>query len=378
MERLLLKFLNFFLPIEVKIDGVAEAGSYRAIGFVGNAKNVNFGMLLAFFLLEPDGVGRNLHREVHARGVSRLVKKRKSHGGGNIASLRSVGAALKILLDGFAGEWIHRAYVAIATARTNDGSAAVDLHLECVAAAFWRDRWCVSENVVLGLFASNFLESSEQVVRVDNDEPTRTLGQLIKDLLVGRSARRELRDDLPRLIVRVVEVVGIIHTRTTSATAAAASTATSAAATLAASSATPASLTAPTSTTANPPSSTARMTPTSATAPASVLYPKETRMTARRFSRGVLVKVYGMDMARAHVERDPNSSTGCGAHRRRTPDHQSTNIDRIDCDVLSVAGIDHGGQLGLDFGRRSEAGSQKDQALAPGDIGEILCHRPQR
>ena len=104
VERLLAKFFDFFLAIEIEHNVVAEARGDRTILLIGDSEYVHLRVLLAVLLVESKGSGRNFHGEVHARLVGRRVKERRGHGHSKAAGLRSVGPALQFLLHRLAGE----------------------------------------------------------------------------------------------------------------------------------------------------------------------------------------------------------------------------------------------------------------------------------
>src|SRR5580704_2045478 len=60
----------------------------------------------------------------------------------------------------------------------------------------------IAENVILGLIIGDPLQATQQIVGINDDKAARSLGQFVKDLLVGSNIRI-LGNDLPGLIVLI-------------------------------------------------------------------------------------------------------------------------------------------------------------------------------
>src|SRR5260370_16617045 len=109
--------------------------------------------------------------------------------------------------------------IAIYATRAHIHPAAVQLHLQRVAAAVRRFGGQVAHDRKLTVLAANALEPTEQVIGVEDGKAARPLGERRQNLLVGGHRRRQLRNKRPRLIVGIVQgiVVGIAGVRATAA-----------------------------------------------------------------------------------------------------------------------------------------------------------------
>jgi hypothetical protein len=59
---------------EIQVDGIAESRSDRSIGPVGDAQYIQIRVILSFVFVELQRIRRNLHRQIHARGIRRGVE----------------------------------------------------------------------------------------------------------------------------------------------------------------------------------------------------------------------------------------------------------------------------------------------------------------
>ncbi len=100
MQRTLLEILDLLLIFHIEFDSVAEAGAHRAIAFIGDPQDVDFGVLLAFYLGELDGVRGDIERDIDARGVGSGEEIGEVQGRGDGAGLSAGYAIFEIFFAG--------------------------------------------------------------------------------------------------------------------------------------------------------------------------------------------------------------------------------------------------------------------------------------
>ena len=97
--ELILIVVRFFLKrfpivfLEIEIDRVAESCADGAVGLVRDAEHVDRRVILAFFFVELQRVGRNFHRQIHARDVGSGIEIRRLDIAVNRASLSRRGGS---------------------------------------------------------------------------------------------------------------------------------------------------------------------------------------------------------------------------------------------------------------------------------------------
>src|SRR5271155_3613178 len=168
-------------------------------------------MLFPFFFFKLQRGGRNVDGKMNLRGVGRGVEKRSLHRSRDVALHFATGARLQVFLDRIPGQEIGWPDIAIAAAGADIGSSALHFHLQGVATSFGGNGGLVAEEGVLILILSDSFETAEQVIGIEDDKPTGTVGELIQNLLVVRGAGRKWGNDLPGLSVGTVEAVVICN-----------------------------------------------------------------------------------------------------------------------------------------------------------------------
>ncbi len=146
VQRMLFELLHLLLVLEHQFHGVAESSGHRTIRPVCDAKHIDHAAQFSLFLVELHRLGRDLHRDVHTRDVSRGVEKGRLHGSLCVPGLGGCGAGLQLLFDGVPGEQVTRLGIAVARASPGHGSATVlHFHAKLVAGAFFGFRRRVAE-----------------------------------------------------------------------------------------------------------------------------------------------------------------------------------------------------------------------------------------
>ena len=208
--------LRFF---QVESEFVAEARGHRAVGFVGDAQDVDVRVIFSFDLLEIYARGRNFHGDVDLRFIRRGVEIRRLDRTGHRrgcgrrsrtsrASCSGVArcrgrrrAHFQIFFDRLALQRVRGRNIAETAARPDIGAAAFDFHFQRVAAAFLGFSRRVTQQIILILLAGDFLQPRQQIVGVENRKAAGAAGQFIQHLLVGASRFGKCRDDIAGLSV---------------------------------------------------------------------------------------------------------------------------------------------------------------------------------
>src|SRR5215472_13423223 len=111
-------------------------------------------------LLELDGIGGDIHRQIHARRARGGIEERNLHRSGDGSGRGTAGAIFQSFFDWVAGKQVPRPDVAVTGPRPDVGSAALDFYFDRVTASLGRFAGRITENVVLILLLGNFLETS--------------------------------------------------------------------------------------------------------------------------------------------------------------------------------------------------------------------------
>src|SRR5579885_1051604 len=195
-----------FVLFEFEIDRIAEFRADAAIGPVRDSKDVDVRAILAFFLLEFQRFGRNLHREVDARDIRRGIEIGRLQRAVDRAGIGRSRASFELLLDGFALERVFALGVAVAAARADVNASPADLDLQRVAASLGAFGRGVAQDIEFALFPSNLGQTAEQIVGIEDRKAAGAFGERGKDLLVGAYRRRKLWNDgagLGKDVIRV-------------------------------------------------------------------------------------------------------------------------------------------------------------------------------
>ena len=198
-----------FLFFEIHVELVAEARGYRTIRPVGDAENIDVRVIFSLAPGKFDGRGRNLHGQIDAGFVGRGVEEGRLHRPFRCDGNGSARTSFEFFLDGLAGQEVGVLHVAVAAARAHVGPAYFDLHLQRVATAVGRTRRNVAEQIVFVLFARDLLQTGKQVVGIQDGEAAGSRREHVHYLLIGARGLRERRNDVARLIVKLV-VVGVV------------------------------------------------------------------------------------------------------------------------------------------------------------------------
>src|SRR5579884_3945499 len=92
-----------------------------------------------------------------------------------------------------------------------------------MAGSLFRFRRRISKQVILVLLAGNPLHAAQQIVGVRNHKATRAAGECIKHLLIRSPGLNQRRQNMPRLVIEILQR-RIVHAgKRSQATAAAAS-----------------------------------------------------------------------------------------------------------------------------------------------------------
>ncbi len=379
---------------QIEINGIAEARAHRTIRFVGHPQNIHVGAILAFFFVEVQRFRGNLHRQIHARHIRRGVEIGRPQRAMNRANLRARRVQLQLLFHRLAFQRIRRPGVAISATRAHIQPAAVQLHLQRVAAALRRFRRHVPHDIKLTLLAANALEPTEQVIGVEDGKAARPLGERRQNLLVGGHRRRQLRNKRPRLIVGIVQgiVVGIAGVRATAAgpaSGAAGSTLATCSASATGSSLATCSASATGSARASGAATTSAASSAGATRPAGSAAASTASATAASPAATTAARTLWLTHCvgcqhqtracrrnlrwpclRGVAQFLPAHFVACAAAANGRRRNQSAYVQRIDRYVGLVAGVDGRGKLGFILRRERKSRGEKHQHLA-------ARHRPQ-
>src|ERR1035438_3398939 len=163
-------------------------------------------MLFPFHLFKLQRRRRNIDGKMNLGRIERGVEKRRLHQSGDVAFHLAASPRLQIFLDRVSSQKIRRPGVAIATPCADRGSSTVHFHLHRVEAPFVSNCSFVAEKVILILIFGDPVQTTQQIIGVDDHKPAGAVGELIENLLVVGSAGWEWRNNRPGLRVGTVKV----------------------------------------------------------------------------------------------------------------------------------------------------------------------------
>ena len=111
-----------------------------------------------------------------------------------------MSAHFELLLCRRSVQDVRLASIAVTAASANIRAAAIHLYFESMATAFGRFRRNITEKIKFVLFAGDALQAAEKIIGVEDRESASAFRKGGKNLLVGGSGVRKLRNDRTRLI----------------------------------------------------------------------------------------------------------------------------------------------------------------------------------
>src|SRR5207245_717657 len=244
--------------------------------------------------------------------------------------------------------------------------------------------------VELVLFAPDALESSQQIVGVENRETTGSLRQSCKNLLVGGCRRRKLRHDAARLAIGRVVEIGVRHSAASASASCAATTRATTRASAGPASLTSSSASAGAASTTLAPSAGATGTATGASRTTTASGP-----TTATTAGAATTRPLGIRHSRRRISREQNPGPRCGppsgpsrgsgsrpglprsrpvqgAPNRRGR-KQAARVHGIDRYIRFIAGVDGRRQLGLVFRCQRETAGEQNHHFTSRYTAPILC-----